>query len=79
MEKIVPIKVDMRVTKVNLDKVDAIAISVLMNACQASMAIANAFKETGRYEAAIKIYDGISLLLDGHKIIHDRLTSRQPN
>ena len=65
-----------RVTKLDLAKADAVALAVLANACEAARLIACAFHDTGRYEAASKMYDGISQICAGHELVAKELIAQ---
>lgn len=77
MENVVPLRAsNVRVTKVDLAKSDAVALAVLLNACETAGTIACAFHDTGRFEAATKMYDGISQICVGHEMVAKELIAQ---
>ena len=58
-----------RATMIDSVRVDMAALEILTNLCNAALTVADAFKDTGRTEAAGKIYDGVATICDAHQLI----------
>ena len=64
--------------KVDLDRVDMVAMAIIINAADQIMIIADALRDTGRPKAAVKFYEAIFSMTEGHSLVVGPMKERLP-